>query len=139
MDKAAYRRIHNQFCKFCIRVLKNEACDIYREQNRGRRRKNQITILPLDEARTVQTYDKYFANENVFYVCGYTITVSDTRLANAIRRLPQEKREVILLSYFMDMTDTEIGKRVNAIQQTVFKRRKSALKQLQNLLEQEDF
>ena len=62
MDKAAYRRIHNQFCKLCIRVLKNEACDIYREQNRGRRRKNQITILPLDEARTVQTYDKYFAN-----------------------------------------------------------------------------
>ena len=60
-------------------------------------------------------------------------------LAAAINQLPPEKREVILMSYFLGMTDKEIGRHLNLIQQTVFKRRKSALKLLNELLKDEVF
>ena len=42
-------------------------------------------------------------------MCGYHIPVNDDRLAAALAKLLREKHDVILLSYFMDMSDREIG------------------------------
>lgn len=137
MNSENDKRILNQFCKFCTRLLKNEICDVYREQNRGQKYKKDITIFPLDDIGEIGTYDNYFKNENTFYINGKVIT--DNRLAKAIRQLPKNKQEVIILSYFLGMSDIEIGRRLNLIQQTVFKRRKQALKLLSNLLQKEDF
>lgn len=139
MNSENDKRILNQFCKFCTRLLKNEICDVYREQNRGQKYKKAITIFPLDDIGEIGTYDNYFKNENTFYINGKVIIITDNRLAKAIRQLPKNKQEVIILSYFLGMSDIEIGRRLNLIQQTVFKRRKQALKLLSNLLQKEDF
>lgn len=131
-------RIINQFCKFCTLLLKNEKNDIYREQNKGQRYKNKITVFPLDDVRKTGVYDDYFKNENIFTISGTVIVIANNELANAIRKLPPNKRDIILFSYFLGMSDVDIGKRLNLIQQTVFKRRKSSLKLLRNLLQKED-
>ena len=75
----------------------------------------------------------------VFEVCGYRIPVNDDRLASALAALLREKRDVILLSYFLDMTDREISDKLNIVHQTVSKRRLTTLKELREYLMKEGF
>ena len=72
-------------------------------------------------------------------MCGYHIPVNDDRLAAALAKLLREKRDVILLSYFLDMTDREISDKLNIVHQTVSKRRLTTLKELREYLMKEGF
>ncbi|MEF2715126.1 MAG: sigma factor-like helix-turn-helix DNA-binding protein, partial [Bacteroides uniformis] len=42
-------------------------------------------------------------------------------LAEALNALPERKRDIILLSYFLDMSDAEIGELLNVVRTTVFR------------------
>lgn len=134
MDGNTYERILKQFCKFCTRVLKNELCNIYREQNR--RQKYETELSELEKDSKICVHDKYFSDERVFDVRGITVSISDNYLAEAIFKLPEDKRDVILLSYFAGLSDAEIGRRFNAIPQTIHSRRRRSLKLLQKILQQ---
>ena len=59
--------------------------------------------------------------------------------ADALAQLPKGKRDVILLSYFLDMTDREISEKLNIVHQTVSKRRRATLKELREYLVKEGF
>ena len=72
-------------------------------------------------------------------MCGYPIPVNDDRLAAALAKLLREKRDVILLSYFLGMTDREISEKLNIVHQTVSKRRLVTLKELREYLMKEGF
>ena len=60
-------------------------------------------------------------------------------LADALAQLPEDKRDVILLSYFLGMTDREISEKLNVVHQTVSKRRLTTLKELREYLMKEGF
>ena len=60
-------------------------------------------------------------------------------LAGALMQLPESKRDVILLSYFLGMTDREISDKLNIVRQTVSKRRLVTLKKLREYLVKEGF
>ena len=49
------------------------------------------------------------------------------------------KRDVILLSYFLEMTDREISEKLNIVHQAVSKRRLVTLKELREYLMKEGF
>ena len=70
---------------------------------------------------------------------GRKIIVVGDLLAEALAQLPESKRDVILLSYFLGMTDVEISQRLNAVRSTISKRRNSILKELREYLEKEGF
>ena len=70
----------------------------------------------------------------IFNVLDKEIVVNDAVPAEVISKLPQAKRDVILLSFFAGMTDKEIGRELGAIQQTISKRRLSSLLQLKSLI-----
>ena len=53
--------------------------------------------------------------------------------------VPADKRDVILLSYFLGMSDREIGERLNAARQTVSRHRLNTLKELREYLMKEGF
>ena len=99
----------------------------------------KVCIIQPKYSTDYSQSDKYFEDEHIFNVLDKEIVVMGNVLAEAIRALPQQKRDVILLSYFVGMTDKEIGEHLGAIQQTIFKRRISSLKQLKELLEKEGF
>ena len=132
-------RISKQFCKFCLRVLKNEQISFYREIAKQRRTEKSLNELTSDEIISLSACDEYFNDEHIFNVLDKEIVVVGNMLADAIRKLPEKKRDVILLSYFAGLTDKEIGDELGAIQQTIFKRRASSLKQLKELLEKEGY
>ena len=79
--------------------------------------------------------DKYFATEQIFNVLGRDVIVNDELIADALRNLPERKRDIILLSYFLDLSDGEIGKRLNLIRATVQYQRTSTLRELKKLME----
>lgn len=55
-------------------------------------------------------------------------------LAGAIAALPAQKRDIILLSYFLNMPDSEIAKALNMVRSSVAYRRSATLKLLRELM-----
>ena len=58
----------------------------------------------------------------------------NSSLAEAISALPVDRRDIILLSYFLDMSDAEIANVLNMVRRSVAYRRTSTLKLLKNLM-----
>ena len=93
-------------------------------------------LSPLEESQLV-TYDRYFTDdeaEQSFIIAGKEITAK--LLAEALRSLPEEKRETILLYYFFDMSEREIATYCNIPRTTVQTRRTSSMKLLKRYLEE---
>ena len=71
-----------------------------------------------------------------FRVLGYDIEVNDTLLAEAIQSLSENKRKVVLLSYFMDMSDAEIARTMNLVRSTVHEHRRRSLELMKEMMEE---
>ena len=108
MKDSYEQRIQNQFSAFCVKVLKNEAGGIRREYARLRNLEKSLDDLTASELEQTATVDKYFMDEHVFEVQGLPVVVNGDLLAEALTQLPADKRDVILLSYFLGMSDREI-------------------------------
>ena len=139
MKDSYEQRIQNQFGGFCVKVLKNEARYIQREYARRREQEKSLDDLTANELEQTASKDHYFNDEHVFEVMGISVVVTGNLLADAIAQLPEEKRNVILLSYFLGMSDREISERMNVVRQTISKRRLVTLKELRKYLIKEGF
>lgn len=139
MKDSYEQRIQNQFGAFCVKVLKNEARHIQREYARLRDQEKSLGELTASELEQTAVWDKHFMDEYVFDVQGLPVVVNGNILADALAQLPKGKRDVILLSYFLDMTDREISEKLNIVHQTVSKRRRATLKELRKYLVKEGF
>jgi DNA-directed RNA polymerase specialized sigma24 family protein len=60
-------------------------------------------------------------------------------LGQAIAALPPQRRDVILLSYFMGQNDPQIGTLLHLEPQTIRYRRQTALQRLKEILENLDY
>lgn len=132
-------RIQNQFGGFCTRVLKNEANRIRKEYSKQRDSEKSWDDLSQNELEQSAVTDRYFMDEHIFEVQGIPVVVTGDILAEAIAQLPEGKRDVILLSFFLGMNDREISQRLHVVHQTVSKRRLVSLIELRNYLEKEGF
>ena len=74
-----------------------------------------------------------------FYVRNNAITVHDMLLGQAIAALPPYRREVILLAYFMNKNDPQIGELLSVTPNTIRYRRKTSLEKLKRILEMMDY
>ena len=137
MHSAYEKSIQNQFGGFCVKVLKNEARKIQNEHTRQQEREVSLDDLSPADLEQISCEDQYFSGEHTFEVDGLPVVVIGDTLAKAIAQLSPEKREVILLSYFLGMSDREISQRLNVVRQTITKRRNAALKILRNYLTEE--
>lgn len=139
MKDSNEQRIQNQFGAFCTRVLKNEAKYIQREYNRRRDQEKSMEDLTASELEQAAMMDHYFMDEHIFVVQGLPVVVTGDLLAEALAHLPEDKRDVILLSYFLGLNDREISERLKVVRQTISKRRLVTLKELREYLMKEGF
>ena len=84
----------------------------------------QKAVKLVKELDSIFGVDKYTVENKCFRVLGYDIEVKDTLLAEAIQSLSENKRKVVLLSYFMDMSDADIARMMNLVRSTVYEHRK---------------
>lgn len=128
-------RIRKQFDSFCKTILKNEMIDY--ERARSYRLKHEVSFSELTEGELEQlkTDDEYIVESEMFRVLDYDIEVKDELIGEALKYLPEKKRNVILLSFFMDMSDTEIAKHMNLVRSTIHHHRVSSLQALKKIME----
>ena len=69
-----------------------------------------------------------------FEVAGIKVDVHDPNLVYALRYLVPQKRDIMLLAYFLGKNDAEIGRELKISKSTVQRRRASALKRMERLL-----
>ena len=96
-----------------------------------------MTDIPDYEQERFGTFDKYESDYTVFNILGIEVWVEDDQLSKALKCLPERKRNIILLSYFMDMSDAEIGELMNVVRTTVYRHRTSTLEELRKMMEEE--
>jgi len=123
------------FDSFCKKILRNELRDYYDEVNRLGQKEAAFSELSAHELNQLFTTDDYFAAEHIFNVQGQDIVVIGDSIAEALKSLPERKRDIILLSYFLEMTDREIGEKLNLIRATVQYQRKITLRELKQFFE----
>lgn len=139
MKDSYEQRVQNQFGGFCTSVLKNEANRIHNEYARQREMEKSLDAVTPEELEQIAVMDQYFQDDHVFEVLGKQVVVTGDLLADAIAKLPDRKRNIILLTYFLGLTDREISKYLNIVHQTVSKNRIRILKELREILEKEGF
>jgi len=101
------------------------------------RRKYEVLFSEMSEKEmgNLFTMDDYETEHHLFQVLGYDIEVRDTLIAEALKNLSEKKRTVILLSYFMEMSDADIAKKMNLVRSTIHEHRKRSLIMLKSILE----
>lgn len=103
-------QIRCAFNGYCKRALKNEAINAHKRTNWQLLREVTFSDLAMHEENQLQTHDDYFAGdkaEKYFCVAGKEVTAKLT--ADALHSLPEDKRKAVLLYYFFEMNDGEIG------------------------------
>lgn len=123
------------FDSFCKKILKHEARDYYKQLKRQRDKEVSFSNLSANEIAQLYTEDKYFATVQIFNVLGLDIIVTDDVIVKALQSLPERKRDIILLSYFLELSDREMGDKLNMLRSTVQYQRAKTLQQLKKLME----
>ena len=139
MNEQEMIRIQNQFGGFCAKVLKNEVRTIYRKLSRLLECETSLAALTMEEQTQAAREDQYFADESIFVVLGLPVVVKGDLLVDALRQLPARWRDVVLLYYFVGMTDREIDAEIHLTHQAITKRRNKALLQMREYLRKEGY
>lgn len=127
--------IQRVFDCYCKRILKNEAINIQKHNQYMNSRQVSFSELTPEQLAQICTCDEYSSDFSRFKVLEYDIAVKDELLAEALQELPERKRDIILLSYFLDYNDVEIAELLNLVRRTVNDQRNKALKDLKNRME----
>jgi len=130
--------IEHTFDSFCKKCLKRNALDLHRTIKRRGEREATFSELSASELSELAVTDEYITDKHLFDVLGESVGVSDDSLAEALTALPADRREIVLMSYFFDMTDREIAARLKLAHSTVAHRRASSLRKLKKIMESED-
>ena len=102
-------RIQHQYDALAKKTLVGEAKS--HRRTLAKRAAREVTFSDLSESELAQlfTTDEYESDYFRFQVSGFDVLVKNELLAEALNALPERKRDIILLSYFLDMSDAEIG------------------------------
>mgnify|MGYP003303537983 CR=1 FL=1 len=123
------------FDSFCKRVLKNAAINCFHEIKRHREREQFFSELTKREWQQIYMEDEYRLESHVFQVMGQEVEVKNFLIAKALRHLPEKKRNVILMYYYLEMTESEIAEQMDLGQSTINYHRMNSLKELEEFLE----
>ena len=119
-----------RFDAYCKRLLKNEVIDAIRGEKRMGQREVAFSDLTRAERGQLQYIDQYAPDRRVFPLLGMEIEVLDADLVRALSMLPTDRRTIILLFYFLEMRDEEIGAKLGLSRPAVQRRRTSTLDML---------
>ena len=110
------------------------------ERGLARRNKREVLFCELPEimVQSFPVFDEYDLDVADYDVYGMTACVCDKDLCDALDQLSEKRRNTLLMFYFLDMSDIEIGELMNVNRKTSYIRRMNALKQMKEILGKED-
>ncbi len=113
-------------------LIRNEARNARKELARRAKREVSLSSLPYGDLPAVSNegQEKFGVHIN-----GGEVEVSDCLLGQAIMSLVPKWRDVIVMYYFLGMSDKKIGGAIHLTTGAVRYRRKMALERLKTMLE----
>lgn len=128
--------VMHQFDRLCQLALDGEAADYFRHLEYRANYEVNFSDMTEQELDSIFVMDEYNLDNSHFQVLGYDIEVKDTLLVEALQALTEKKRNVVLLSYFLAMTDVEIARKMNLVHSTIREHRIRSLELLKKLMEE---
>lgn len=129
-----YAYTEQTFDSFCKQVIRNERTDALRELAYRAKNETVFSALTPAEMARLSMVDRIPEDTVEFHIRGYTLTVENAALGQAIAVLPVRLRDVALLYYFAGMSDPQIGQLLRLKPDTVQHRRAASLAKLRKLL-----
>ncbi|MBC1501245.1 sigma-70 family RNA polymerase sigma factor [Listeria weihenstephanensis] len=129
-------RKHKQhtFDTFCKKIIKNELFNFYTEINR--RKLNEVSIDQMQFLNYISDprliYDA--PKEFVFMVNETEIVVKDEQLGEALNLLSEDKRNIVLLAYFLNLSDVEIATKLGTSTRRLNRIRHKILVELKDII-----
>ena len=123
------------FDAYCKRLLRNELIDAHREYKRQGNEEVPFSDLTAEEFRRLQYIDEYHPDRKIFLAVKWSIEVKESDLVRALSALPSDRRNIILLSYLLGLSDQEIASLMNLNRSTVQYRKEASLNTLRRILE----
>ena len=133
-----WEHIERTFNAFCKIVLYHAALGAYKKLRKKQQFEVSLDYLREFDFEPATATDEYFVKYDVptvFTVLGKTVIVESEQLAAALLCLPEKRREVLFLWYYLGYSDEEIGKMCSISRSAVFRRRKIALRLLRKEME----
>lgn len=136
MEQSSSQRktVEHQFDSFCKKVLREERRDIIRALQH--RAENEILFCEMSpkEIDELMTVGKYSTDMYKFLACGFEVEIESDLLAEALSKLPVKSRDILLLAYFLDMSDVEIANVLDVARSTVQYQRSTSLTKLKKYM-----
>ena len=129
------KTVKHQFDSFCKKVLQGECRDYHRHLTALQKHEMMFSEMSEEELSKFYVEDIYPSEQFSFQTQEYNVLVHDEKIASALHGLSEEQRDIILLAYFLDMTDQEIADKLNAVRRTVQYKRVRALETMRIGLE----
>ncbi|ASA25676.1 sigma factor-like helix-turn-helix DNA-binding protein [Paenibacillus donghaensis] len=130
--------IENQFDYICKRAMDDERKDYMEILSRQSKREISFSDMGDYLVNQFSVVDSYSTDFQMFTCNGFTVGVESYLLSEALRNLPNKKREIILLYYFMDMNDTEIAELLKLNRSTLYRHRTSGLAFIKKFMEEQE-
>lgn len=127
--------ISRQFDCYIKTCLRNEVRKINDRQNAISEHEVLFSDLPEGYVEHLCAAPEQDLLLHTFQALHYPVSVENDRLSEALRRLPEQKRTIILLYYFLDMNDGEISQRLHLPHKNITKTRQRTLNSLKKNME----
>ena len=123
------------FDSFCKAIIRNESANAHNEIASHAEKEVSFSCLSPDELLSIKTVDDYHLYCKKYNVRGNIVCIYDPTLGEILQHISPQRREIILLCYFLGYSDSEIGRLLHIDHKTVDYRRNTALRRLRELLE----
>lgn len=129
------------FDAFCKKVIRFEAQTCYKTIKRKQQREISLDYLIEERYFETSSLDDYFIVQpnfelqSHFYIKGQVIMIENERLALAMMKLPAQKRDVVLLRFFLGFNEKEIAVMYGYQRHTINYHKNRSLKLLRQEME----
>ena len=131
MDTLSFENIiRMQFDSLMKLIIRRKIASYYKTLTRRSKHEKSFYDMSEFESKENVISDEYPSEYMDFSVSGYCIRVLDEKLGEALERLSEGQRNIVLMFYYLDMSDSEIAGLYNLSRSTIFRRRKNALTNL---------
>lgn len=128
-------KVENVFDCYCKKILRNAAVDFQRKKQH--KCKNEISLEALNNlsVEALRVHPTYELECKKYRINNCDINVTDEKLINVFELLSDEQTAIILLYYFLDMTDDKIAKSLRQSRRTINYKRLKVLSTMKTMLE----
>lgn len=126
--------VRRKFTTYCVKVIEGEIKNYFIELEKLQEREVNFSDLLPEEWNQMCWYDDVLESD-FFQVMDMEIPVRNDDISRALKKLPERKRIIILMAYFLEMTEKEIAECLNLVQSTVHYHKADSLRLLRKWME----